>query len=463
MIHPPNISPAPACDQAMYQRALNFGLAFLDALEERQPFPAEASLDALSAFDEIMGERGADAEAVLRQLHDVGAPATVAHGGGRYFGFVNGGALPIALAARLLADFWDQNAALHIMSPIAAKLEAVCERWLVDLLDLPPATVAGFVGGSSTATLCGLLVGRDELLRRQGWDISQCGLFGAPAIRVVASEEAHATVFKALHILGIGDAQIERVESDDQGRIDAESLPSLDDNTLFILQAGNVNSGAFDDFDSLCKAAKSAGAWTHIDGAFGLWARACASKAHLAFGIELADSWSADAHKTLNNPYDCGIVFCRDGAALARALHFSGAYLPASDERDGSRFTPDMSRRARGIELWALLKCLGKAGVDALVAQLCHYALGFANQLAAHDFIILNDVVFNQVLVACETDALTKATLRHIQQSGVIWCGGTTWHGKGAIRISVCSHATTATDIQRGVEAFVAARELALS
>ena len=463
MIHPPNISPAPACDQAMYQRALNFGLAFVDALDERQPFPAEASLDALSAFDEIMPERGADAEAVLRQLQDVGAPATVAHGGGRYFGFVNGGALPIALAARLLADFWDQNAALHIMSPIAAKLEAVCERWLVDLLDLPLATVAGFVGGSSTATLCGLLAGRDELLRRQGWDISQCGLFGAPAIRVVASEEAHATVFKALHILGIGDAQIERVESDDQGRIDAECLPALDDNTLFILQAGNVNSGAFDDFDSLCKAAKSAGAWTHIDGAFGLWARACASKAHLALGIELADSWSADAHKTLNNPYDCGIVFCRDGAALSRALHFSGAYLPASDERDGSRFTPDMSRRARGIELWALLKSLGKAGVDALVAQLCHHALGFANHLAAHDFIILNHVVFNQVLVACETDALTKATLRHIQQSGVIWCGGTTWHGKGAIRISVCSHATTATDIQRGVEAFVAARELALS
>ena len=452
----------PMQDHAIFRRALDYGLAHLASLENRRPFPSQAALDALRIFDEPMPLQGADADSILRQLHDIGSPATVAHGGGRYFGFVNGGALPAGLAARALADFWDQNAALHVMSPIAAKLEALCEGWLVDLLRLPDGTAAGFVGGSSTATLCGLLAGRDALLRRHGWDIREGGLFGAPAIRVVMSQEAHATVSKALAILGIGDAQIERIPADSQGRFDADRLPKLDDNTLLILQAGNVNSGAFDDFAALCQAARDADAWTHIDGAFGLWARACNAKAHLTHGIEMADSWSVDAHKTLNSPYDCGIVFCRESDALAAALQVSGAYLPLSGERDGSRYTPDMSRRARGIELWALLKSLGKAGIDALVTRLCAHARDFADGLAAQGFRILNDVVFNQVLVACETGELTEATLKQIQRGGEIWCGGTLWHGEPAIRVSVCSHATTADDIRRGVEAFAQARSLAL-
>ena len=445
--------------QILCQKAMDYGLEYLATLPDRAPFPTPSALEKLSAFDEPLPKRGADAEAVLRQLHTFGAPGAVAHGGGRYFGFVNGGAMPVALAARLLADVWDQNAALHIMSPVAATLEAVCERWLVELLDLPGGAAAGFVGGSSTATLCGLLAGRDALLRRQGWDAREHGLFGAPVIRVVLSDAAHATVFKALAILGIGEAQVERVPADDQGRFDAARLPALDDRTLLVLQAGNVNSGAFDDFARLGAAATEAGAWTHIDGAFGLWARACRATLPLANGIELADSWSLDAHKTLNSPYDCGIVLCRDRDALSGSLRVDGAYLPASGQRDGSAYTPDMSRRARGIELWALLKSLGREGVDSLVAQLCRRARQFADELRRRGFRILNDVVFNQVLVACETAALTEATLRAIQMGGETWCGGTLWHGEAAIRVSVCSWATTEEDVRRSAAAFVAARE----
>ena len=439
--------------------ALELGGAYQDSLAERRTYPDTAALAALGAFDEPLPEEPAPAAAVLEQLNELGSPATTAHSGGRYFGFVNGGLLPAALGARLLADVWDQNAALEIMSPIAAKLEAVCERWLVDLLGLPSGSAAGLVSGTSSATLCGLLAGRNTLLRRLGWDVIAQGVFGAPPLRAVLSQGAHATVRKALAILGIGAAQIEIAPVDDQGRFDWKRLPSLDERTLLILQAGNVNSGAFDRFVPLCDAARQAGAWTHIDGAFGLWARASRSTAHLTAGIELADSWSLDAHKTLNSPYDCGIVLCRDRWALAGALQASDSYLHFGAERDGMLFTPDMSRRARGVELWAALKSLGRAGIDQLVAQLCRRARQFAHELSAQDFNVLNEVVFNQVLVACESPALTEKTLELIQAGGECWCGGSEWRGQPVIRISVCSWSTTPDDVRRSVAAFVEARD----
>ncbi len=450
-------------DQSIFRQALDHACDYLENQEARPAFPPPEALNALNAFDEPLPGRPTAADAILQMLHDIGSPATTAIGGGRYFGFVNGGALPIGLAARLLADVWDQNAALHIMSPIAAKLEQVCEDWLVELFELPAGTAAGLVSGTSTATLSGALAARDALLRRRGWDVSRRGLFGAPPIRVVLSDGAHASVGKALAIAGIGAAQIERVPADDQGRFDTRFLPPLDDNTLLILQAGNVNTGAFDDFESLCAAAREAGAWAHIDGAFGLWARACAETSNLTAGMELADSWSADAHKTLNSPYDCGIILCRDRQALATALGASGSYLQFSDGRDGMLYTPEMSRRARAIELWALMKGLGRSGIDDLVAQLCLRARQFADGLAARDFRILNDLVFNQVLVACDSAELTTRTLELIQASGECWCGGSHWKGEPVIRISVCSWATTAHDIERSARAFVAARERASS
>ena len=449
-------------DKSIFQAALDYGWEYLEGLGERDVMPTEDALAALDAFDEPFPPSATPAHDLLRQLHTYGSPAAVAQAGGRYFGFVNGGVLPTALAARILGDFWDQNAAAQLMSPIAAALEAICQRWLVELFGLPAGSVASLTSGSSMASLCGLLAGRNELLRRAGWDVRGRGLFGAPPLRVVLSSGAHATVRRALTLLGIGAAQIIEVAADAQGRFDRRALPQLDANTLLILQAGNVNSGAFDHFEPLCAAAREARAWTHIDGAFGLWARACAETAHLTAGIELADSWSVDAHKTLNSPYDCGIALCRDGEALRRALSLGGAYLPGSGSHDGMLLTPEMSRRARSIELWAALKSLGSAGIDDLVAQLCRRARQFAAALAADGFRILNDVAFNQVLVACDRAELTAQTLARLQAGGDCWCGGTQWQDAPAIRISVCSWMTSEEDVQRSARAFSAARQAAL-
>lgn len=451
----------PTGDKAIYQQAMDYALDYLDTLHERPVYPTEAALAALNALDEPMPQQTTAAADILKLLHDVGSPATTAQGGGRYFGFVNGGLIPAALAARLLSDVWDQNAALYVMSPIAAKLEQLCEAWLVDLFALPADTAAGLVSGTSMATLCGLLAGRNAILRRQGWDATERGLFAAPPIRVVMSAAAHAAVRRALAMLGMGSAQIEEAAADSQGRFDASQLPPLDDRTLLVLQAGNVNSGAFDPFVPLCRAARQAGAWVHIDGAFGLWARASQSTSALTDGIELADSWSADGHKTLNSPYDNGIALCRDRHALVSALQADGSYLQFSPARDGMLYTPEMSRRARSIELWALLKSLGRSGIDCLISQLCQRARQFAGELAQHSFRILNDVVFNQVLVACDTPELTVSTLQAIQAGRVCYCGGSQWGGEPVIRISVCSWRTTPADVQRSAQAFVEARSQA--
>lgn len=447
--------------QTLLRQAVEYGCEYLGELDERPVFPDAQALAALEGFDESLPAQPTPPADVLRQLHRLGSPATTANAGGRYFGYVNGGALPGALAGRLLADCWDQNAALQLMSPVAAKLEAVCERWLVDLLRLPEASAVGLVGGTSVASLCGLLAGRNALLARAGWDVKQQGLFGAPPLRVVMGSSAHATIRKALAVLGIGETQIELVPADEQGRMDAQALPPLDERTLLIVQAGNVNSGAFDPFTPLCEAARRAGAWVHVDGAFGLWARACEAKQQLSEGVNLADSWSADAHKTLNSPYDCGLIICKDRRALAMALQANDAYIHFGGGRDGMLYTPDMSRRARSIELWAALKSLGRTGVDALVAQLCRRARQFADELSAQGFRILNDVVFNQTLVACETPELTTRTLENVQTSGECWCSGTNWRGEPAIRVSVCSWMTTVDDVRRSVAAFAAAREAA--
>jgi glutamate/tyrosine decarboxylase-like PLP-dependent enzyme len=319
--------------------------------------------------------------------------------------------------------------------------------------------VAGFVSGTSMATLCGLAAGRHELLKRQGWDVNSKGLFGAPPFRVVVGAEAHGTVFKALAMLGLGRDRVETAAVDNQGRIDPAQLPYLDSNTLLILQAGNVNSGSFDPLEELCTRANAAGAWVHIDGAFGLWAAASHQKQHLTSGLEKADSWSVDGHKTLNTPYDSGIIICKHPEALVAAMQQTGSYIIYGENRDGMLYTPEMSRRGRAIELWATLKILGKRGVEELVDGLCDRAQQFAAQMRAEGFEILNDVVFNQVLVTCGTPEKTAATLKSLQQSGECWCGGARWHDKPVIRVSVCSWATTSEDINRTVAAFVKARQ----
>jgi len=446
----------------IFKQAQQYAFDYADTVRERNVYPTAEAIATLDKYIEELPESTGNATELLDCLHYYGSPATVAQTGGRYFGFVNGGVLPVSLAVRWLSDFWDQNSALYVMSPLTAKIEEVCEIWLKELLGLPDNMVAGFVSGSSMAIFCALAAARYRIFQNNDWDINQKGFYGAPQIRIVTGHQTHGTVVKAIALLGLGIDNIEWVETDKQGRIRPTKIPPLDEHTILILQAGNVNTGAFDPFDEICDKANKAKAWVHIDGAFGLWAAASNKLNYLTTGIHKANSFSVDGHKTINTPYDNGIILCNDEEALSRALHASGSYIAYSNNRDGMLYTPEMSRRARAIELWATLKYLGKAGVAELLLGLHQRAVQIAQELKAEKFQILNEVVFNQVLVACDTDQITHQTLHHIQQSGECWVGGATWAGKAVIRISVCSWATTAEDITRSVRSFVTARDKAV-
>ena len=448
-------------EKKIFNQIKDYAFDYADKAFERNVFPTKEALERLSVFDENFPEVSHSPKDVLELLHKYGSPATVTEIGGRYFGFVIGGIIPTALAAKWLVDFWDQNSVLYVTSPITSKLESIVEKWLLQIFNLPEDTVAGIVSGTSQAILCGLAAARYRIFNRLGWDINSKGFVGAPKIRVVAGKHAHSTILKMVALLGLGKDNIEWVDTDLQGRIIPDNIPQLDESTILILQAGNVNSGSFDDFDKICEKAKEANAWIHIDGAFGLWAAGSEKLKHLTKGIEKANSWSVDGHKTLNTPYDSGIVLCNDSEALISALQNVGSYIVLSDERDGMLYTPEMSRRARAVELWASLKYLGRKGLDELVYGLHERAVQFAEELKDNGFEILNDVVFNQVLVSCGTDELTKRTLEQIQELRECWCGGAQWFDRSVIRISVCSWATTPQDVTRSVSSFVKARDIA--
>ena len=447
--------------KALFDQAQQYGYDYLEHVFNRNVFPSEQALSDLSFFDEVLPDKGMAADEVISILNKYGNQATVTSLGGRYFGFVCGSAVPAGLAAKTMATFWDQNTAMYVLSPVGAKLESIVENWLKSILNLPQQVVAGFVSGSSASNFAGLAAARYRLLKNQNWDINEKGLFQAPSLRIITSRQAHSTAIKALNLLGFGNGAIELIDVDSQGRIRPEMVPPLDNRTLLILQAGNVNSGAFDDFAILCKKAKKAGAWVHVDGAFGLWVRATRSLEHLTSGVEDAQSWAVDGHKTLNTPYDCGIILCADQEALVGALHMSGSYLVTGADRDGMFYTPEMSRRARVIELWATMKYLGKEGIDQLVSEFHERAKQFAKELShSKGFTIVNDVVFNQILVHCETDEITSKVIEKIQMLRECWVGGSVWEGKKVIRISVCSWATTAKDITRSSMSFQRALEL---
>ena len=446
--------------KTLFDQAREHAFDYAESVDQRTVFPTAQAVSDLDQFVEQLPHHSGDAAAILQQLHQYGSPATVAQTGGRYFGFVNGGILPLTLATKWLTDFWDQNTALYVMSPITSRLEDICERWLRELFGLPDETAASFVSGTSTAILCGLAAARFRLLHNQGWDFNRRGHNGAPPLRIIAHRETHSAVVKAIGLLGFGLDNIEWVDCDSQGRIVPEQMPQLDASCIVLLQAGNVNSGAFDPFEAICERANQVGAWVHIDGAFGLWAGGSERLAHLTKGINLAHSWSVDGHKTLNMPYDSGILLCRDREALVMALQASAAYLTVSDYRDGMHYTPEMSRRARAVELWVALKYLGREGVDELVYGLHQRAKQFADELQTAGFVIMNDVVFNQVVVRpADSDDATDKILEAIQVSGECWVGGSVWHGKKVIRISVCSWVTSPDDISRSVQAFIKARE----
>ncbi len=442
-------------DRSLYQQAEEYGINYLEQAASRHVFPQEDAIENLTKFEEELPEEIGNAKDIIHLLNNYGAPATSTIVGGRYFGFVNGGVIPAALAAKNLSIFWDQNSAMQVISPIASKLESVVQKWLIDLFGLPTETVAGFVSGTMMANFCALAAARYRILHNQGWDVTEKGLFGAPQIRVVTCREAHSTILKSISLMGLGKGNIEWVDVDEQGRIIPENIPELDNRSILILQAGNVNSGAFDNYSQICKKAKSQGAWIHIDGAFGLWAAGTRRLNHLTKDFDQADSWAVDGHKTLNTPYDSGIILCRDQSALTSALHMKGDYIIIGKERDGMYYTPEMSRRARVIELWAALKYLGRQGVDQLVSGMHDRALQFAQEITKIDgFVVPNDVVFNQVMVKCSTDQITNKVLQHVQNQRVCWVGGSQWKNSSVIRVSICSWMTTEKDVNLTVESF---------
>lgn len=437
---------------ATLERAINY----LDNLNRRSVAPSPEAIAQLAQFDEPLPEQPAAPETVLAQLDELGSPATVASAGRRYFGFVTGGALPASLAANWLAGAWDQNGFSVTSSPVVAKIEEVALRWLVDALKLPPQTGGGFVTGATMANFTALAAARHAILQKAGWDAEAQGLFGAPPITVVVGDEVHVSLLKALSLLGLGRERVTRVPVDNQGRIRADALPPLNESTIVCLQAGNVNTGAFDPAEEICAAAQKAGAWAHVDGAFGLWAAAAPNRAHLAAGLEQADSWATDAHKWLNTPYDSGLAFCRNPEHLRGAMAATrAAYLVQSEAREPFQYTPEMSRRGRGIEVWAALRSLGRAGLADLIERNCRYAARLAEGLRAAEFRVLNDVVLNQVMVSFGHEATTRRVIAAVQAEGACWCGGTVWQGHTAMRISVSSWATTEADIERSLEAIL--------
>jgi glutamate/tyrosine decarboxylase-like PLP-dependent enzyme len=431
------------------------GNEYVESMAERRVSPAPAALERLKELNVPLQDEPMTPSDVLAELDEIGSPATVATTGGRYFGFVVGGCLPAAMAANMLAATWDQNVVMQVLSPVGAYLEDLCREWLVSLLGLPADAAVGFVTGATLANFSGLAAARHALLSREGWDVEAQGLFGAPPITVIVGDEVHVSVLKALGLLGLGRERIVRIPVDGQGRMRAGALPQIEGPTIICIQAGNVNTGAFDPAEEICSVSRASGAWVHVDGAFGLWALASPRLAPLAKGFQEADSWAMDGHKWLNVPHDNGIVFVREASHLSAAMSARAAYLIEGAGREPSHFVPESSRRGRGIEIWAALRSLGRRGVAELIERTCSHACRFAKGLRAAGYQVLNDVVLNQVLVSFGSAESTRRVIRRVQEEGTCWCGGTEWQGHVAMRISVSSWATTEEDVQRSLDAIL--------
>ncbi|MCA1568179.1 MAG: aminotransferase class V-fold PLP-dependent enzyme [Acidobacteria bacterium] len=447
----------------LLREATERAIRYHAGLNARGVAPSSEAVNNLMRFRERFPQQPSDPQIVLTLLDEVGSPATMSSAGGRFFGFVTGGSLPAALAANWLAGAWDQNAFSFASSPAAVVLEEVALGWLIDALALPPECGGAFVTGATMANFTSLAAARNAVLGRFGWDVEAEGLFGAPEVKVVVGAEAHPTLLKALGMLGLGRKRLTTVPVDGQGRMRADALPALSKSepTVVCIQAGNVNTGAFDPAVEVCAVAREAGAWVHVDGAFGLWAAASPGRAHLASGVAEADSWATDAHKWLNVPYDSGLAIVRHPESLRAAMSISAAYLPEGEVREPMQYTPEASRRARGVEVWAALRSLGREGLADLIERNCGYAARFAGGFKAAGYEVLNEVNLNQVLVSFGDEEATRRVVAQVQAEGACWCGGTVWQGRAAMRVSVSSWATTEEDVGRSMEAIlrVASRE----
>lgn len=431
---------------------------YLSAASQRA-VAEQVSMDRLvEALGGELPDKPGDPVAVVESLARAAAPGLVVTNAGRYFGFVEGGVLPAALAADWLATAWDQNAAFFALSPAAAAAEEVCRRWLRDLLHLPDDASAGFTTGAQMANMIGLAAARHHLLANVGWDVEADGLFGAPRIKVLVGHERHATIDRALRFLGLGQSSIVEVSADAQGRMRPDSLATALAGSagpaIVCAQVGNVNTGACDPMREICQLAHEHGAWVHVDGAFGLWAGAAPSLRYLVDGVELADSWATDGHKWLNVAYDSGFAFCAHPQAHRAAMSLSASYLARTGGRDGADWTPESSRRARAFPVWAALRSLGRTGVAELVEDSCARARQFAEILSADlELSVLNDVVLKQVLVrVADSDERTRQVAAAVQAAGATWLGTTVREGVTALRISVSDHATSPAEVTMAAE-----------
>ncbi|HEX2805294.1 MAG TPA: pyridoxal-dependent decarboxylase [Kineosporiaceae bacterium] len=442
---------------AALERAHRLALQWLSSLDHR-PVPAQASIhEVTQALGAVLPVTGSDPAEVVDRLAEACGPGLAAMPSGRFFGFVIGGTHPAALATDWLVSAWDQNCALRRTTPAHSAVEDVTGAWVVDLLGLPKGSAVGFVTGATMANFTGLAAGRDAVMRRAGWDVGQRGIHGGPRVRVLVGEERHDTVDLALRYLGLGTP--EPVPVDEQGRLRADALQSAlegggGEPTIVVLQAGNVHSGAFDPLADAIAAAHAHGSWVHVDGAFGLWAAASPSYRHLVTGCEAADSWTTDAHKTLNVPYDNGLVIVRDPAALRAAMGMQGAYLIHDERGEPFDKVPEISRRGRAFPVWAVLRSLGRSGVADLVERLCGHASAFAAGLDGIPGVeVLNDVVFTQVCATFGSEERTREVVRRLLADGTAWITGSTWHDRCVLRISVSNWSTSDSDVERSLDA----------
>ena len=447
---------------ALLEHTAHLASQYLKTIGDRHVGAAATADELRNELGGELADAGEPEEAIVDVLARAAERGTVATQGPRYFGFVVGGSVPAATAADWLVSAWDQNAGVYVLSPLVAVIEDITAGWLKSLAGLPSFWSTGFVTGCQGANFTALAAARHHVLAAEGWDVGSQGLFGAPEIDVVVSDESHYTIFNALRLAGLGSARVRRVPTDEQGRMRADKLrETISIGTgpcIVCAQAGNVNTGAFDPIEEIADATKTRGAWLHVDGAFGLWAGASPSRAHLIRGIERADSVATDAHKWLNVPYDCGVVFTAHTASHRTAMTTGASYIiETAAERDPRDFVPEESRRGRAVTVYAALRSMGRQGVAALVDRCCDLATRLANELRADSRIeILNDVVLNQVLVrvtGTDPDAATRAMIERLQAEGTCWASGTSWHGMAAMRVAISNWSTTEADIDRTAEA----------
>ena len=435
-----------------FSLAASYATEYVSKISGRRVSPSAQDIGNLRHFNDVLPGNGCNPEDVITALHEYGSPATIASTGGRYFGLVVGGSTPASMGASVLASAWDQVAVIEASAPSAIYLERIAATWMLELLNLPAGSSVGFSTGSSVANMVCLAAARNELYQKQGINLVEEGLAGAPPLRIVVSEQAHVTVLKALSILGVGTNQLVYASCDEQGRVKVDTFPDVDENTIVCLQAGNVNSGACDPFEDIIPLTKAQGGWVHVDGAFGLWAAASPNTVQLTAGVHLADSWTVDAHKWLNTPYDCGVAICRNAQAVHQVMTTQAPYLAPGIQVPPKDLVPEFSRRARGVEVWAAIQEMGKSGIADLIDRCCAHAQTLSKGLSELGYEVLNDVVMNQVVATKGSANDIYDITRIVQEEGICWFGTTVWQGKTAIRLSVSSWTTTSNDIDKTLE-----------